>query len=835
MVFATNFSVHISANLFKLATLFEIQNMWVKLGSFIIKYRLILLIVTGSITGFMGYKASKIEITYDFLKVVPQDDVDMIYFKEFYKMFGEDGNIMVIGVQDPKLFKLETFNKFYDLCYSIQKSEGVNDAISLPTIKMLTKDTINSKLDVKSVFTRKPTTQHELDSMMQLANDQLFYKGLIVNPNTNAALIAVSIDSKQLNSNNRQKVVSNILDLSAKFKNETNVETHFAGLPYVRTIMVRDVQAEFKLFLFLSILVTSLILYFFFRNLYAVFFTFLVIIVTVVWTMGTIVLLGYKVTLLTGMLPALIIVIGIPNCIYMYNKYHQEYRKHGNKIKAISRIVEKIGFLTFMTNMNTAVGFLVLYFTNIIIIKEFGLVAGLISAATFVITLVVVPTLLCYLPAPSDKQLKHLDLRFLRRVNNMIQYVVLRYRSVVYIITTLLIAISIAGMYRIQVISYMVDDLPKSSGVKTDLAFFEQHFKGVMPLEIVVDLGKKNGLRIPANMKKLNELETYLKSLNNVSPPLSVLNIIKGAKQAYYSGLPEFYEIPSKQEMISLSSFMRTNDKSEDKLMRSFVDSTGQFVRFTCKVADMGTDKMAELVEKNIRPKTREIFPDTATQKVHVTGTTLLFLKGNQYLIDDLSESLIWAFALISLMMAFIFTNPKIILISLIPNMIPIIMTAGIMGLFSIPLKPSTALIFGISFGISIDSTIHYLSKFKQELKNYKGNTMQAVVKSLEEEGVSMIYTSIVLFCGFLIFAFSDFGGTIALGILTSLTLFFAMFTNLIVLPSLLLTFSSGEKINLYPIIKDRYEKIHTEDDDMEIDLQRLEIKTPRNDESREV
>lgn len=823
-----------SANLLKLATLFEKQNMWAKLGSFIIKFRLILLIVTGSITGFMAYKASKIEITYDFLKVVPQDDEDMIYFKEFYKMFGEDGNIMVIGVQDAKLFKLETFNKFYDLCYAIQKSEGVNDAISLPTVKMLTKDTINSKLDVQPVFHHRPTSQEELDTLMLLANDQLFYKGLIINPNTNAALIAISIDSKQLNSNNRQKIVTNILNLAAKFKEETSVETHFAGLPYVRTIMVRDVQAEFKFFLILSIVVTSLILYFFFRNLYAVFFTFLVIIVTVIWTMGTIVLLGYKITLLTGMLPALIIVIGIPNCIYMYNKYHQEYRKHGNKIKAISRIVQKIGFLTFMTNMNTAVGFLVLYFTNIIIIKEFGLVAGLISAATFVITLVVIPTLLCYLPAPNDKQLKHLDLRFLRRVNNMLQYVVLRYRSVVYIVTSLLIALSIVGIYRIQVISYMVDDLPKSSGVKSDLAFFEQHFKGVMPLEIVVDLGKKKGIRIPSNMKKLDELESYLKSLNNVSPPLSVLNIVKGARQAYYNGMPEFYEIPSKQEMVSLSSFMKTNDKSEDKLMRSFVDSTGQYVRFTCKVADMGTEKMKELVENNIRPKTKEIFKDS-TQQVHITGTTLLFLKGNQYLIDDLSESLVWAFALISLMMAFIFTNPKIILISLIPNMIPIIMTAGIMGLFNIPLKPSTALIFGISFGISIDSTIHYLSKFKQELKHYNGSTMQAVVKSLEEEGVSMIYTSIVLFCGFLIFAFSDFGGTIALGVLTSITLFFAMFTNLIVLPSLLLTFSKGEKINLYPIIKDKHEKIHTEDDDMEIDLQRLEIKTPRIDESREV
>jgi len=409
----------------------------------------------------------------------------------------------------------------------------------------------------------------------------------------------------------------------------------------------------------------------------------------------------------------------------------------------------------------------------------------------------------------------------------------LRYRSVIYIITGLLIAISVMGIYRIQIVSYMVDDLPKSSNVKSDLAFFEQHFKGVMPLEIVVDLGKKKAIRIPSNLKKLDQLEAYLKSLNNVSPPLSVLNIIKGAKQAYYNGLPEFYEIPNKQEMLTLSKFMKTNDKSEDKLMRSFVDSTGRYVRFTCKVADIGTDKMQELVEHNIEPKTKEIFTDT-TQKVHITGTTLLFLKGNQYLIDDLSWSLVWAFGLISLMMAMIFTSPKMIMISLVPNMIPIIMTAGIMGLFNIPLKPSTALIFGISFGISIDSTIHYLSKYKQELKIYNGSVMQAVVKSLEEEGVSMIYTSIVLFCGFLIFAFSDFGGTIALGILTSVTLFFAMFTNLILLPAMLLTFSKGEKINLYPIVKDKHEKIHTEDDDIEIDLQRLEIKLPGKENNRE-
>lgn len=806
--------------------------MWAKIASFIIKFRLVLLLITGSITLFMAYQASKIEITYDFLKVVPEDDPEMVYFKEFQKRFGEDGNVMVVGMQDKSIFELKNFNAFYDLTESIKANKGVNDVISLPTMKMLVKDTVQIKLDIKSIFAKKPTTQSELDSLLSTAYDQKFYEGLLVNRNTNAALIAITIDAKELNSNRRQQLIENILKSCEAFKKQTNVSLHYAGLPYVRTIMVREVQAEFKLFMLIAALVTSGILFFFFRTFFAVFFTFLVILVTVIWTMGTIVLLGYKITLLTGMLPSLIIVIGIPNCIYMYNKYHQEFRKSRNQIKALSKMIQKIGFLTFMTNTNTAVGFIVLYFTNIIIIKEFGMVAGLISFATFIISIIVIPTMLCYLPEPTEKHLKHLDLRFLRRVNNMIQYLVLRYRSVVYIIAVIFISISLYGIMKIKVLSYMVDDLPKSSNVKEDLSFFEQHFKGVMPLEVVVDLGKKQGIRKPDYRKRLNEFELYLSSLNNVSPPISVLNILKGAKQAYYNGLPEFYDIPSQMELSRMSDYMKSNESADKKLLSSFMDSTGQIIRFTSKIADMGTEKTRVLVEKNILPKANEIFDGTDI-KVKVTGTTLLYLKGNQYLINDLSESLLYAFILISLMMAFIFFDFKIILISLIPNIIPMLITAGIMGLFNIPLKPSTALIFGISFGISIDSTIHFLSKYKQELKLNKGSILQSVVHSLEEEGVSMIYTSIVLFCGFVIFSFSDFGGTIALGVLTSLTLFFAMFTNLILLPSLLLTFSKGEKINLYPIIKDKHEKFHTEDDDIEIDIQRLEIKPNTNQDNR--
>lgn len=795
--------------------------MWVKLSSLILKNRLTLIVITILVTVFMAYKAKDLEMTYDFVKVIPENDPDNEYFKEFKKTFGEDGNIMVIGIQDRSIFQdLNKFQQFQKLSEDISKVEGVNQVVSLPTMKRLVKDTTENKFVMEALFKKPVSNKKELDSILTIAKETKFYEGLIWNERTAALLVAVTIEKEYLNSSRRVEVVDNILKHSKEFSANTSIPTHYAGLPFVRAIMIGQVQGELKLFLVLAVVVTSIILFFFFRSFFAVFFTFLVITILVIWTLGTIVLLGYKVTLLTGILPALIIVISIPNCIYMYNKYHHEYKRHGNKLKGVTRIIQKIGFLTLMTNANTAIGFLVLYFTDISILEEFGLVAGIISIATFFITLVVIPSFLLYLPDPSEKQLMHLDFLLLKKINQLLEYMVLRHRVMIYVITVIFLAVSAVGIYKIKAVSYMVDDLPESSNVKTDLAFFEKNFNGVMPLEIIVDLGKKNAVMRPANLKKLQEFEDYLKTVEYISPPLSILNIVKGLRQAFYYGDPESYELPSQRELPFLKKYSPKGSESQG-LVKSFVDSTQRYVRFTAKVADIGTNKMDVLV-KRIEKNAEHIFKGTNI-KVKTTGTTLLFLKGNQYLINDLTESLVFAFILISIMMALIFANVKMIAISLVPNIIPMLMTAGIMGLFNIPLKPSTALIFSISFGISIDSTIHYLAKFKQELANLKGNVLQAVIKSLEESGVSIIYTSIVLFCGFVIFAWSDFGGTIALGVLTSLTLFFAMFTNLLILPALLLTFSKGNKKNLFPVVKEKGKnRFYEEDEDEEIIISKI-------------
>jgi hypothetical protein len=741
----------------------------------------------------MGWNAVKLDWSYDYVSIVPKDDPDMVFFTNFKKTYGEDGNIMVIGFEDERLYKIMYFSQFQQLCENIAKVPGVNEVIAIPTLKKLYKDTLNQKFSLQRVFTRNVQKQAELDSLLDVATKVKFYENLIYNPQTKATLIAINLNKEYLNSKRRKELIGSILDYTDDFTSATQINAKKAGLPYVRYIMISAFKQEFNMLLALSSLVTCLILFLFFRTFSSVFFTVLVILITVIWTGGITVLMGYKISLLTGMLPALIVVISIPTCIYMFNKYHQEYRKHGDKIRAVSAIVEKIGFVTFMTNANTAVGFLVLVFTDISIIKEFGWVAGIMSFATFIITIIVIPALFMYLPEPTEKQTMHLDKKSLSKINDWISKIILTKRKLIYAITVVFIGISVYGITKIQPIGYMVDDMPERSSIKSDLKWFEANFNGVMPLEILVDLGKKKAAYNIKNLQKLEELETYLKQESNISSPISIINIIKSATQAFYNDSPENYRLPTNSEKGFIIKYFG-KENSDLNILKAFVDTNAQIVRFSLKVADLGTKNMDILFNQKLQKNIDSIFSKTDF-KVNVTGTSLLFLKGNQFLLRDLTESMFIAFALISLMMAFLFFDVKMILISVIPNIIPMIITAGIMGLFDIRMKISTAVIFSISFGITIDSTIHYLSKFKQEIATSGISVLDAVIKSIKEAGVSMIYTGLVLICGFGIFIFSEFGGTIALGVLTCLTLFFALLTNMILLPTLLVTFVKKKEL----------------------------------------
>jgi predicted RND superfamily exporter protein len=767
--------------------------MWEKIADFSLHYRRWVIVGLVAITGFMASQLGKLEMSYDFSKTVPPSDPEMVFYQQFLRQYGEDGNLFVIGLRDSAVYRYEVFQKFSALAKQIAQIEGVNEVLSIPTIRALAKDDSAKRFGFLPVFEPEPRNQAELDSLLREVQTIKLYENQIVNPQNGATMIVVAIHKEVVKTPARATLVFQLIDMGEAFGQATGIDMHYSGVPYVRTVVARNVRQELNIFLGLSLAVTVVVMYLFFRALAPVLVSLALIAMVVVWTTGTMGLLGYKITILTGLLPPILVVIGIPNCIYWVTKYHQEFLHHGERLLALRTVVRKIGAVTLMTNLTTAIGFAVLLSVDISILREFGLVAGINIVNTFLISLLFLPALFSFLPDPSARHTRHLDRKRTRGVLLHLVQLSANHRPAVYLVSLALVVVSLVGLWRIKAVSYMVDDLPQDSPVIRDLRFFEANFKGVMPLEMVVDTGKKRVLRDLKRLRKIDELENYLRGLDHVSPPVSALSFVKAANQALGTvRVAETYSLPSQTgELVAIERYTRQQQEGNADLMRSFVDSTGQSLRITLKVADLGSIQMDTLVQGQIIPKANEILAGTG-MTARLTGGTLLFIKGNSFLIQNMQQSLALAIVLIGTIIGSLFRNVRIMFITVVSNLLPILITAGLMGFFGVPLKPSTALIFSIVFGIAVDDAIHFLARYRQELKHHNFNVEVAVRISIMETGISMIYTSVVLFAGFIIFIGSEFGGTVALGALTSSTLVVAMLINLILLPCLLYTFSKG-------------------------------------------
>lgn len=759
--------------------------MWGKITSFIIRQRIPILSVVFLFTVFMAYKAKDIKLSYELAQVIPKDDKDFLEYTNFKEEFGEDGNLFVIGVKTSDLFQISFFNKWYDLAKQIESKNGIDGVFGFPEVLNLYKDVEQKRFITRKIFESKPKNQSELDSLKNVLLTLPFYKGRLYNEANQTTFLAVDINQKVLKSKERVVIINEIVELVEKEFEHSSSKIYYSGLPYIRTKVAKMAEGELKFFSFFSLVVCALILLLFFRSLGSVVFPTIVILIIVIWSLGTVVLFDYKINVITGLIPPLIIIIGVPNFIYFLNKYHNEYKKHGNKMKAIHRMVEKIGVVTFMTNATTAIGFLVLALTDSPVLKEFGLVAGINIVATFVVSILLLPVLFSYLPEPSAKHTNYLDAKLMNKILDAIDRWVLYKRKWVFGITAILVCVAGYGMTRLKAESFIVDDLPHNHDVYTDLLFFEENFNGVMPFEVIIDGGKDNAVNDLDLLTRISAFEDTLKNEAYLSPTLSIVSLIKFTKQAYYNGNPSRYDLPSRRERPFLVSYLNNSDGT-DQVVNNLVDSSQRIIRVSAMMADVGTIKVYNMINR-LKEAGDEIFKSDFDFKF--TGVSLVFMKNNSYLIKSLIYSLILAFVLISFLMGMLFKNIKMIAISLLPNFIPLLVTAGMMGYLGIPLKPSTVLVFSIAFGISIDDALHFLAKYRQELKNHSWNIKKTISISLLETGRSMIYTSIVLFCGFSIFMFSDFGGTQALGLLTSTTLLIAMLTNIVLLPSLIIAF----------------------------------------------
>ncbi len=767
--------------------------MWRKFSGLLLRNKLVFTLAVVLATVFIGYQASKMELSYEFAKILPENDPTFIEYQNFKKQFGEDGNVMVLGFEDKNLFTLNKFNDWYHLSKAIKIIPGIKEVLSVPTAYKLSLNDSLSKFEFVPLITKIPRTQSDVDSIKLEVEKLKFYEGIIYNKETGATLMAITFNNASLNSKRRLDIVKEIKTLTESFGEKHSVQMHYSGMPYIRSQMMEKISHEMTLFLILAVLITGFILWLFFRSGVTVFFSLFIVAIGVVWSVGILELYGYKITVLTGLLAPLIMVIGVPNCIFLINKYQGEFILHGNKIKALSRMIETIGVTLFLANVTTAIGFGVLYFTKSSMLVEFGVVAAIGVMVTYFITLILIPVMLYLLPEPKAKHTKHLEGKRITKILSVIDNLVQNKRKAIYITTIVITALGVIGMFKISFIGYVVDDLPKKDPVYTDLHFFESAFKGVLPFEISIDTKKENGV-FAQNAKvlyKMKALQGIFAEYKEFSKPVSVVEAIKFSYQSYKGGNPKYYRLPAIDDLKILSDYSGTLSGQNNKL-KLFIDSAKSITRISFQMADIGSKRIKELVSE-IRPKVDSIF-NPKEYEVHMTGHSLVFLKSNDYLLYNLMESLIIEILLIAIVGMALFRSVRIIILSKLPCLIPLIITAGVMGFLDIRFKPSTILIFSIAFGISSDGTIYFLTKYRQELRKKGGDAFKAISEAIKDTGLSMVYTSVILFFGFSIFSVSSFGGTAALGVLISLTLIMSLITNLVLLPAILLSIANKQR-----------------------------------------
>lgn len=868
--------------------------MWSRIASFILRNRLFILAIIAIITIFFGY------FTFTALKVdnrvgntLPKDHPIQMDYENFKLQFGEEGSTLVIAIQTKKLYTENNFKKWRELAYKILKIKGVNNVVSEATLFGMTNNIAKNEFEIHRIFSDTTFGEKSIAEIKEDVRKNPIYRGLLYNEKSNVSLLMIGIDEKVLSHPKKSKVVFEIEELAKNYDKQFG-KLYFAGLPHIRVIVAKRIVSEMYIFLALSIIASSLLMYLIFRSFTIMMISNMIVFISVIWALGSIALMGYTLTIVMALVPPLLIVIGVPNCVFLFTRYHQEYTRLQSKMPSLFMMVKRVGSVTFLTNLTTAVGFVT--FTSSDKLGEFGLISSWNIMMVFALSLTILPILTSFASNPKPRHLHHLSRQSSKWFLNLSVEIVTKHRVKVYISSVVLVIISLYGMTKIFSTGNITSDLPEDDPILLDIKFIEKYFGGSIPFEITIDYKEKGRLFNANTMRKIEAVQESFSKDSLFSKSLSYIDLIKSINMAYHGGNENKFSIISNRDKLRLKKYIDKLDLSSLNggavSLKSLVDTAHTTLRIRMQMKDLSVDKVAPALDRHKKKIDEILNPEKPTlEKLYTkikggevdkidslmynhsdvfnnlcsnvangnadmqmsfdlnpekiktyakkpgfdkhlrnainksyftpvfTGIKVVQTEGTKYLFTNLLQSLMFAIVSIAIMIGFLFRSIRIILVSMIPNVIPLLFTAGMMGFLKIPLKPSTILVFGIALGITVDNAILFLGKYRNELKVHAWDTRFAILHSLRETGLGIVYTSIVLFFGFLMFSFSQFGGTQALGLLVSITIFVGTITNLIILPSLLLTLE--RKINIKSLQEPFFDNYYEETD---YDMDKLEV-----------
>ena len=742
--------------------------------------RLIILISLVSLVFFVNLKDLRLD--YRFENFFPENDPDLVYYYDFVNEFETDNDFFIVGIKNNNgIFKQEFLQKLEALTDTLRKIEFINSIKSPTSLKFPVAGPFGV-ITVPYIHTDKPEF-YKTDSARIYASENLV--GSLFSEDGKIVSIQLKHEEELVKSQIDQLVL-NVENTVASFDFD---ETHIVGKIRGQHYFTEQMIFELLLFVGISIILVSLFLYFSFRAFWGVWVPFLVIGFSVLWLLSLLSFINKPINLLTTLLPTILFVVGISNVVHILERFIYELRNKAEKLKAIKIAFKEVGLATFLTSFTTAVGFFTLNTSNILPVKEFGTYTAIGVLISFVLAFTLLPSVLVIAKKPEITK-KGSEVHFwTNKLAGLFAWLLPNRRNVLAGFLGLIV-ISGIGISLLKVDNFFIEDWVVKDEIRDDYRFFEKQFSGFRPFDIAIWVkDSSTSFNDYEVLKELEIIDVEIKKTYKTKFVVSPLNFVKIANQSIHGGKSEYYKIPdTEKEYKSLISKFR-NFKSPT--IKSFVNQSAKKARFSAKIIDYGGAKMNLLNQDIENSLQQKLNPKLIG--FQLTGMPYLVDKNNKKLSTNLIIGLLIAFLIVAVLMGLLFKSFSMIIVALIPNILPLGLIAAFMGYFGIDLKIATSIIFTIAFGIAVDDTIHFMSKYRIELNKNKGK-LYALKRTFLQTGKAIVVTSIILSSGFFILILSQVTSSFYIGLLISLTLLFALICNLVLLPVLILYLYNPER-----------------------------------------
>jgi len=742
-----------------------------KLIKVILNHPKVILSILAAITLVLGTFLPKVKMDFSIEQLFSQNDPVINRFLNFREEFdGVDNRIFLLyESDDPFSYKNLELNK--KMVYAFENIEGVSKVTSLTNIELFTE---GGEYLLSPVYENIPKSIDSLNIAKERIISSDLLKNYLISEDGKVAAILIEVSDSFNEHESRESIVKQIDELQLG----TDWTWHQTGLPIIRTRYVQYMIADNITFLIPVLSMLILLLSLLFRSLVGLALPLIVVLLTIIWTLGFMTATGITINIISYIIPTLLMVVGISDSVHFLVKYYKTLHLLGDKREALTQSLQKIGTAIFLTSITTAIGFGALSMVNIEIVKEFGIFTAMGVFFAFIITVLFIPSSLMLLGKTPKTKLEAYSRGYrVKIVKKLITIVRGHPKKIIFTGITITI-IGFFGALQINPHSKLLDDLRPGNTLLEDMRLAEDRMGSVLPVEIIITVDENENfqdIQDVAVISFTDELASYISKIPEIGKVVSVSDYLKAINQAMNDGDKSFYQVPLSREIIS--QYMLLYDSEFNSLINSDLTK----LRIASQIKDIDSRRSAE-IEKELNTYIASVIPEGISAEV--TGTAFLALRTNNYLVKNLLGSFLVALIIITFLMIVLFRSVKMAFISILPNIIPMMVMAAVLGFLQIPLRPATAMTFAVAFGIAVDDTLHYLIRYRMELS--KQHYRQANDSTMLGTGIAMMSTTAILSAGFLVLILSQFTPTVEFGMLSVITIVTALIGDLTFLPALL-------------------------------------------------